>query len=89
MCQTLLKTSDGAGRAVATEVLIATPAVRNLVREGKTHQIYSAMQAGAQHGMHTLDQHLADLVRTGRVTYGAALEKAHSVEDFTRLTGRQ
>ena len=44
---------------------MATPAIRNLIREGKTHQIYSAMQAGAQHGMHTLDQHLAELVRTG------------------------
>ena len=46
--------------------MIATPGIRNLIREGKTHQIYSAMQAGAQHGMHTLDQHLAELVRTGR-----------------------
>ena len=63
VCQTLCKTADGRGRVVATEVLIATPAIRNLIREGKTHQIYSAMQAGAQHGMHTMDQHLAELVR--------------------------
>ena len=63
VCQTLCKTADGKGRVVATEVLVATPAIRNLIREGKTHQIYSAMQAGAQHGMHTLDQHLADLVQ--------------------------
>ena len=63
VCQTLCKTADGKGRAVATEVLVATPAIRNLIREGKTHQIYSAMQAGAQHGMHTLDQHLAELVQ--------------------------
>ena len=73
---------------VATEVMIATPGIRNLIREGKTHQIYSAMQAGAQHGMHTLDQHLADLVRRGTVTHAAALEKAHSVEDYTRLATR-
>jgi len=68
-------------------VLMATPAIRNLVREGKTHQIYSAMQAGAAHGMHTLDQHLADLVRRGRVTRAEALSKANSPEDFARLVG--
>ena len=61
-------TADGHGRVVATEVLVVTPAVRNLIREGKTHQIYSVMQAGAQFGMHTLDQHLAELVRTRRIT---------------------
>ncbi len=87
VCQTLCKTSDGQGRAVATEVMVATPAIRNLIREGKTHQIYSAMQAGAAHGMHTLDQHLADLVRRGRVTRGEATEKANSPEDFARLVG--
>jgi len=88
VCQTLARTIDGQGRVVATEVLVATPAIRNLIREGKTHQIYSAMQAGAQHGMHTLDQHLADLVKRGRITYETALEKCHHVEDFNRLAGR-
>jgi twitching motility protein PilT len=88
VCQTLAKTSDGRGRAVATEVLVATPAIRNLIREGKTHQIYSAMQAGAKHGMHTMDQHLADLVMKGRITFEMGLEKCHHVEDFNRLTGR-
>jgi len=88
VCQTLCKTFDGNGRAVATEVLVATPAIRNLIREGKTHQIYSSLQAGAKHGMHTLDQHLAELVRVGRITYETAMEKCHHVEDFNRLTGR-
>jgi twitching motility protein PilT len=88
VCQTLCKVAVGQGRAVATEVLIATPAIRNLIREGKAHQIYSAMQAGAQQGMHTLDQHLADLVRGGRITYEVGLEKCHHVEDYTRLSGR-
>jgi len=88
VCQTLARTTDGRGRAVATEVLVVTPAIRNLIREGKTHQIYSAMQAGAQHGMHTMDQHLADLVRRGRITYETGLEKCHHVEDFNRLSGR-
>ncbi len=88
VCQTLCKTADHQGRVAATEVLVATPAIRNLIREGKTHQIYSAMQAGAQHGMHTMDQHLAELVRAGRVTYQHGLEKCHNVADFNRLTGR-
>lgn len=88
VCQTLCKTADGRGRAVATEVMVATPGIRNLVREGKTHQIYSAMQAGAQHGMHTLDQHLAELVRVNKITYEMGLEKCHHVEDYNRLTGR-
>lgn len=88
VCQTLCKRQHGQGRVVATEVLIATPAIRNLVREGKTHQIYSAMQAGAKQGMHTMDQHLADLARSGKITYEVGLEKCHHVEDFNRLTGR-
>lgn len=86
--QTLCKRADSPGRVVATEVLLATPAIRNLIREGKTHQIYSAMQAGAQLGMHTLDQHLADLVKTGKISYETALEKCQHIEDFNRLTGR-
>ena len=88
VCQQLLKTVDGKGRVVATEVLVATPAIRNLIREGKTHQIYSAMQAGAKHGMATMDQHLAELVKKGKVSYDQALEKCHHVEDFQRLSGR-
>ncbi|HTW21840.1 MAG TPA: type IV pilus twitching motility protein PilT [Mycobacteriales bacterium] len=88
VCQTLCKTYDGKARAVATEVMVATPAIRNLIREGKTHQIYSALQAGARYGMHTLDQHLAELVKAGRITYETALDKCHHVEDFNRLTGR-
>ncbi len=88
VCQALCKRADGTGRTVATEVLVATPAVRNLIREGKTHQIYSAMQAGSQQGMHTMDQHLADLVKAGRISYETGLEKCHHAEDFNRLTGR-
>ena len=88
VCQTLCKRSDGPGRAVATEVLIATPAVRNLIREGKTHQMYSVMQSGSKQGMHTMDQHLAELVKVGRITYEQGIDKCHHVEDFNRLTGR-
>jgi twitching motility protein PilT len=88
VAQTLCKSTDGRSRIVATEVLVATPAIRNLIREGKTHQIYSALQAGAKHGMHTMDQHLAELVKGGRITYDTGLEKCHHVEDFNRLAGR-
>lgn len=89
VCQTLCKRADGPGRAVATEVLLATGAIRNLIREGKTHQIYSAMQAGSSLGMHTMDQHLAELVRINRISYETGLEKCHRVEEFNRLAGRE
>jgi len=88
VCQQLIKTADGKGRVVAAEVMVATPAIRNLIREGKTHQIYSALQAGAKHGMSTMDSNLADLVKRGRITYDAALEKCHHADDFNRLCGR-
>ena len=57
--QTLIPTADGVGRCVAAEVLVPTPGVRNLIREGKTHQIYSLIQTGGQHGMQTMDASLA------------------------------
>jgi twitching motility protein PilT len=87
VCQTLCKTADGRGRAAATEVMFATGAIRNLIREGKTHQIYSAMQAGAKHGMQTMDQNLAELVKARTITFEHGLEKCHHLEDFKRLTG--
>lgn len=88
VCQTLVKKAGGKGRAVATEILVATPAIANLIREGKTYQIRSALQAGRASGMHTMDQHLADLVNRGEITYGAAIEKVHDPEDFKRLVHR-
>ena len=88
VCQTLLKTADGQGRVAATEIMMATSAIKNLIREGKTHQMYSSIQAGKQHGMVTMDQSLADLVKAGKVTYDAALEKCTNVPDFNRLCGR-
>ncbi|MEO5534686.1 MAG: PilT/PilU family type 4a pilus ATPase [Pseudolysinimonas sp.] len=88
VCQTLVKRASGQGRAVATEVLLTTPAVANLIREGKTYQIRSALQSGRALGMHTMDQHLADLVNSGQVTHGAAMEKVHDHEEFKRLVHR-
>ncbi len=88
LCQQLLPTVDNRGRVPACEVMVATAAVRNLVREGKTHQIYSSIQAGGQHGMVTMDQSLADLVRAGRVAYEVALERANNPGEFKQLAGR-
>ncbi len=85
--QQLLQTSDGHGRVVAVEVLICTPAVRNLIREGKVHQIYSIMQAGGRFGMQTMDQSLANLVKAGQITQQLAYERCHDVEELNRLVG--
>ncbi|HET7235942.1 MAG TPA: type IV pilus twitching motility protein PilT [Actinomycetota bacterium] len=84
--QQLLQTADGHGRVVATEVLVCTPAVRNLIREGKVHQIYSIMQAGGRFGMQTMDQSLADLVKAGRITQQVAYERCHDPEELARLS---
>jgi len=74
--QTLLKTKDGAGRVAAHEVMIGTPAIRNLIRENKIAQMYSAIQTGGQLGMQTLDANLQDLVRNNIVTVEEARTKA-------------
>jgi twitching motility protein PilT len=86
--QQLLKTADGTTRVVACEILIATPAIRNLIREGKTHMIFSSMQAGGGFGMQTMDQSLAELVKKRVITFETGLERAHNAEDYTKLCGR-
>ncbi len=80
--QTLLKTKDGAGRVAAHEIMIGTPAIRNLIRENKIAQMYSAIQTGAQIGMQTLDQNLQDLVRRNAVSMGEARGKAMNKDNF-------
>src|SRR5437868_7316093 len=87
MTQTLLPTADGSGRCVAVEILVPTPAVRNLIRESKSHQIYSVLQTGGAHGMQTMDAALAQLVRNGKITRQLAESRAHSVEELRRLLG--
>jgi len=87
MTQTLLPTADGAGRCVAAEILVPTPAVRNLIREAKSHQIYSVLQTGSAHGMQTMDSSLAQLVRAGKITRQLAESRAHSAEELRRLLG--
>ena len=86
VCQALCKTTDGKGRVAATEIMVGTPAIRNLIREGKIHQIHSLMQAGAQHGMITADQSLAHLAKHRVIDWREGLEHCHNVEDYRRLT---
>jgi twitching motility protein PilT len=85
--QQLVPTADGQGRVAAVEVLVCTPAVRNLVREGKTHQIYSSMQAGGRYGMQTMDMALAGHVKAGRISQQVAFERCHDPEELQRLLG--
>ncbi len=80
--QTLLKTKDGAGRVAAHEIMIGTPAIRNLIREAKIAQMYSAIQTGQSIGMQTLDQNLQDLVRRGVVAPAEARGKAANKDAF-------
>src|SRR5438094_236407 len=83
--QQLLQTWDGQGRVVAAEVLVTTPAIRNLIREAKVHQIYSAMQAGGQFGMRVMDQALAYLTVNGRITMDLARQRCHDPQELERL----
>src|SRR4051794_4614132 len=85
--QQLVPTADGAGRAVACEVLVPNAAVRNLIREGKTHQIYSTMQTGAALGMQTMDAALAALVRSGQITRAMAEQRSSTPDELVRLLG--
>ena len=75
----------GGGRALAYEFLIATPAIRNLIREGKTHQILSAIQMGGQLGMVTMDANLASLHLTRKISYEVGLERSVDAKEFSRL----
>lgn len=77
VCQNLIPLQAGKGRAAATEIMFSTPAISNLIREGKTFQIPSAIQAGRELGMHTMDQALAALVKSGAISPKAGLERAH------------
>src|SRR3989442_7339851 len=86
--QQLVPTVDGQGRVIACEVMVATPAVRNLVREGKTHQIYSMLQAGGRYGMGTMEMSLRDPGRSGRVSMDTAVERGGNEKNFRPLRKR-
>lgn len=80
--QTLLKTKDGQGRIAAHEIMLGTPAIRNLIRENKVAQMYSAIQTGQNFGMQTLDQNLLELVRRNLVSAAEARTKASNKDAF-------
>ncbi|WP_123101604.1 type IV pilus twitching motility protein PilT [Acidithiobacillus sulfuriphilus] len=83
--QTLLKTADGKGRVAAHEIMIANPAIRNLIRENKVAQMYSVIQTGQNQGMQTLDQCLLDLVRAHRITRDEALRRAQNKDSLLNV----
>ena len=87
VCQALVPLANGMGRALAAEVMVVTPAIRALIREGKTHQIASAMQTGGDAGMVTFDTSLARLVESDQISRRVALDLAHDVAGFKRLIG--
>jgi twitching motility protein PilT len=87
--QQLLPIIDGRSRVVATEVLIATPAIRNMIRDAKTHQLPTAMQTGHQYGMRTMDESLADLYRSGRISLDTALSRAVDQQVLRTLLEKQ
>ena len=85
VCAQRLVPAIGGGRVVAAEIMVANPAIRSLIREGKTHQIDTAIQTGADQGMQTMDRTLAKLVQTGVVTYESAREFAVDLNELNRL----
>ncbi len=87
LSQTLLPNKDGKGRSMAMEIMIVTPAIANLIREGKTSQIYSAIQTGRKEGMQTLEAALADLYRQGNCRIEDILGKSSKVDQLRNLLG--
>ena len=85
--QTLIPKRDGKGRVVACEILVPTPGVRNLIREGKNHQIYSAMQTGGKFGMQTMDAALVELVRKNAISREEAEKRSSNADELNRLMG--
>ncbi len=85
--QTLIPKRDGKGRVVACEILVPTPGVRNLIREGKNHQIYSAMQTGGKFGMQTMDAALVELLRKGAISREEAEKRSSNADELKRLMG--
>ena len=88
VCQVLVPAAGGGGRVAAAEVLVATPAVRNLIRQAKSPQLYTAIQTGEASGMQTLNQALAALLRRRRIDMQDALERSPNRRELQELAGR-
>lgn len=85
ICSQRLVPSIGGGRIAAAEILTATPAVRNIIREGKSHQLDAVIQTGAEHGMQSMDKTLVNLIHAGTITYDEARNYAVDLEELDRL----
>ncbi|MGB7276082.1 MAG: hypothetical protein WBC69_22525, partial [Geitlerinemataceae cyanobacterium] len=85
VCSQCLAPKIGGGRRAAQEILVNTPAIANLIREGKTSQIYSSIQMGSQVGMRTMEMALAKLVNEGQVSYEDAVSKSSKPDELDRL----
>ncbi len=89
LSQVLLRSTDGRSRVLAMEIMLGIPAISNLIREGKTHQMDTIIQGGAQLGMQTLDHHLKNLLTQGKITYEEAISKAKSPRELAEMLGRK
>lgn len=89
LSQVLLRSTDGRSRVMAMEIMLGIPAISNLIREGKTHQMETIIQGGASLGMQTLDQHLKNLLTAGKVTFEEAISKAKSPRELASMMGRK
>ena len=85
ICSQRLVPTIGGGRIAAAEILVATPAVRNIIREGKSHQLDAVIQTGAEHGMQSMDKTLVSLIHAGTITYDEARNFAIDIEEMDRL----
>ena len=85
ICAQRLIPAIGGGRVVATELLLANSAVRNIIREGKSHQIDAVIQTSSREGMQTMDRTLVNFVQEGRITYDEAINYAVDLEEFERM----
>ena len=89
LSQVLLRSTDGRSRIMAMEVMLGIPAISNLIREGKTHQMETIIQGGASLGMQTLDQGLKNLLTAGKITFEEAISKAKNPRDLAAMLGRK
>ena len=89
LCQALLPRAEGSGRVMGLEILVPNPAIRNLIREDKIHQIYSMMQTGQdKYGMQTFNQALATLYHKRQITLDCALQRSSNVDELRELIDR-
>ncbi|MBD3176034.1 MAG: PilT/PilU family type 4a pilus ATPase [Armatimonadia bacterium] len=89
VCQTLMPVKSGAGRVAAFEIMIGTPAIKTIIREGKTHQIPALVQTGSESGMVSLEHYLMNLIQQDMVTFEEALARSNNPREFQELVQRR